>query len=154
MLSRRGRQRAPRVTGRMAGPAARAVHAGQGVPLGQEPEAPAGLWWSVTTGAHVGYESWLEDGRPGSGADGERHVAGTVPSSAVRRPAGPGPPPAGGLRQGQAPLMAGAATAGDPIAVLPALFHLMWRHGLTADLAARLTGETPVVAGTAPAGAR
>jgi hypothetical protein len=53
-----------------------------------------------------------------------------------------------------APLMAGAAAAGDPIAVLPALFHLMWRHGLTADLAARLTGETPVVAGTAPAGAR
>ena len=43
--------------------------------------------------------------------------------------------------------------AGDPIAVLPALFHLMWRHALTADLAVRLTAETPVVAGTAPGGA-
>jgi len=27
---------------------------------GPEPEAPAGLWWSVTTWSHVGYESWLE----------------------------------------------------------------------------------------------
>jgi hypothetical protein len=52
------------------------------------------------------------------------------------------------------PLMAGAAAAGDPMAVLPALFHLMWRHALTADLAARLTAGTPVVAGTAPGGAR
>jgi putative transposase len=33
-----------------------------------------------------------------------------------------------------APLMAGAAAAGDPMAVLPALFHLMWRHALAADL--------------------
>ena len=55
---------------------------------------------------------------------------------------------------GPVPLMAGAAAAGDPIAVLPALFHLMWRHVLAADLAARLTAETPVVAGTAPGGAR
>jgi hypothetical protein len=52
-----------------------------------------------------------------------------------------------------APLMAGAAAVGDPIAVLPALFHLMWRHALTTDLAVRLTAETPVVAGTAPGGA-
>lgn len=33
-----------------------------------------------------------------------------------------------------APLMAGAETAGDPIAVLPVLFHLLWRHDLDADL--------------------
>ena len=53
-----------------------------------------------------------------------------------------------------APLMAGAVAAGDPMAVLPALFHLMWRHVLAADLAVRLTAETPVVVGTAPGGAR
>jgi hypothetical protein len=32
-----------------------------------------------------------------------------------------------------APLMAGAVAAGDPMAVLPVLFHLMWRHVLTVD---------------------
>ena len=37
--------------------------------------------------------------------------------------------------------MAGAAAAGDPLAVLPVLFHLMWRHVLAADLAVRLTAE-------------
>jgi hypothetical protein len=55
---------------------------------------------------------------------------------------------------GPVPLMAGAAAAGDPMAVLPALFHLMWRHALAVDLTARLTAETPVVAGAAPGGAR
>ena len=35
---------------------------------------------------------------------------------------------------GPAPLLAGAAEAGDPLAVLPALFHLMWRQELVADL--------------------
>jgi hypothetical protein len=55
---------------------------------------------------------------------------------------------------GPGPLMAGAAAAGDPMAVLPSLFHLMWRQALTADLTARLTAETPVVAGAAPGGAR
>ena len=53
-----------------------------------------------------------------------------------------------------APLMAGAAAVGDPMAVLPALFHLMWRHALVADLAVRLTAETLVVAGAASGGAR
>ena len=53
-----------------------------------------------------------------------------------------------------APLMAGAAAAGDPMAVLPALFHLMWGHALAADLAVRLTAEALVVAGMAPGGAR
>ena len=48
-----------------------------------------------------------------------------------------------------APLMAGAAAVGDPIAVLPALFHLMWRHALVADLAVRLTADALVVAGAA-----
>ena len=50
--------------------------------------------------------------------------------------------------------MAGAAAVGDPMAVLPALFHLMWRHALVADLAVRLTADTLVVAGTSSGGAR
>lgn len=52
-----------------------------------------------------------------------------------------------------APLMAGAGLAGDPLAVLPVLFHLIWRHVLVADLAVRLTAETLVSAGPAPGGA-
>jgi hypothetical protein len=40
------------------------------------------------------------------------------------------------------PLMAGAEAAGDPLAVLPVLFHLMWRHELTADLSAPLHQDT------------
>ena len=75
-----------------------------------------------------------------------------------RHPRCGGPPGLGRLLlevfAGPVPLMAGAAAAGDPIAVLPALFHLMWRHELAADLAARLTAETPVVAGAAPGGRR
>lgn len=42
-------------------------------------------------------------------------------------------------------LMDGAARVGDPIAVLPVLFHLLWRQTLTADLA-RLLSEATVVA--------
>jgi hypothetical protein len=43
----------------------------------------------------------------------------------------------GALRQvfaGPARLMSGAAGAGDSLAVLPVLFHLMWRRVLEADL--------------------
>jgi hypothetical protein len=47
-----------------------------------------------------------------------------------------------------APLMAGAASVGDPLAVLPALFHLMWRHVLVADLTVRLTAGSFVSAGS------
>ena len=50
------------------------------------------------------------------------------------------------------PLMAGAAAAGDPLAILPVLFHLMWQHALVADLAVRLTAETFVRVGTVPGG--
>ena len=45
------------------------------------------------------------------------------------------------------PLMAGAIEAGDPLAVLPVLFHLLWHHVLTADLAVRLSPEALVGAG-------
>jgi hypothetical protein len=51
-----------------------------------------------------------------------------------------------------APLMAGAAAVGDPLAVLPVLFHLMWWHVLVADLAVRLSAETLVRAGGVPGG--
>jgi hypothetical protein len=53
-----------------------------------------------------------------------------------------------------APLMAGAASAGDPLAVLPVLFHLMWEHVLETDLAVRLTAETLVRAGGVPGSVR
>jgi hypothetical protein len=33
-----------------------------------------------------------------------------------------------------APLLAGAAQVGDPLATLPALFHMMWRQELVADV--------------------
>lgn len=45
-------------------------------------------------------------------------------------------------------LMAGAEAVGDPIAVLPVLFHLLWRHQLRADLTAPLHPDTIVT--TAP----
>ena len=75
-----------------------------------------------------------------------------------RHPRCGGPPGLAGLLlevfAGPVPLMAGAAAAGDPIAVLPALFHLMWRHELNADLAARMAAGTLVVAGAAAGGGR
>lgn len=40
------------------------------------------------------------------------------------------------------PLFAGAQDVGDPIAVLPVLFHLLWSHELDADLSAPLHQET------------
>lgn len=40
------------------------------------------------------------------------------------------------------PLIAGAEAVGDPIAVLPVLFHLLWCHELLADLTVALTEHT------------
>jgi hypothetical protein len=56
----------------------------------------------------------------------------------------------GGLVSGSP--VAGVAEAGDSMAALPALFHLMWQHALVADLAVRLTAETLVSVGMAPGG--
>jgi len=42
------------------------------------------------------------------------------------------------------PLMAGAEAAGDPIAVLPVLFHLLWRQDLVVDLSVPLHPVTTV----------
>lgn len=41
-------------------------------------------------------------------------------------------------------LMTGAEAAGDPLATLPVLFHLMWRRELTADLSLVLSDRTVV----------
>jgi hypothetical protein len=43
------------------------------------------------------------------------------------------------------PLFAGAALAGDRLAVLPVVFHLMWRGDLVADLTARPLGTATLV---------
>jgi hypothetical protein len=43
-----------------------------------------------------------------------------------------------------APLLAGAEAVGDPIAVLPVLFHLVWRHDLVVDLSIPLHQATIV----------
>jgi hypothetical protein len=48
-------------------------------------------------------------------------------------------------------LMAGADVIGDPIAVLPALFHLLWRRELCADLTQPLATDTIVTAAHIPA---
>jgi hypothetical protein len=54
-----------------------------------------------------------------------------------------------------APLWAGAAGVGDTLAVLPVLFHLMWRGELAADLVgARLGPSVLVRRGTGGAGGR
>lgn len=42
------------------------------------------------------------------------------------------------------PLMKGAETVGDPIAVLPTLFHLPWSRRLDVDLAVRLDSSSIV----------
>ena len=42
------------------------------------------------------------------------------------------------------PLMAGVRAAGDPIATLPVLFHLMWRRELVADLTLVLSDRSLV----------
>jgi hypothetical protein len=187
-----------------------------------------GLWWSATTGAHVGYESWLERDhvmlldfdpevvaiaaqpfwlhwRDGSGrsrrhapdlfarmADGSAVVIDVRPDDRIEprdaeafgatgracelagwrfvRAGVPDPVRTANVgwlsryrhqRCGSAdmarlllkvfaeptPLMTGAAAAGDPLAVLPVLFHLLWRHVLAADVAVRLTAETLVSPG-------
>jgi hypothetical protein len=43
------------------------------------------------------------------------------------------------------PLVAGAAAVGDPVVVLPTLFHLMWSGALTADLDTAVLGAATEV---------
>lgn len=187
----------------------------------------SGLWWSATTGGHVGFESWLErdhlmaldfdpavtgiasqpfwlrwTGRGGvrrshapdyfaRRADGSAVVVDCRPAGR-RKPAdvekfqataracalagweyqlrgAPDPVVTANLRwlagyrhprhwvpgtaavlreafTAPAPLMAGAGAAGDPVATLPVLFHLLWRGELAADLAVPLGEHTLVSA--------
>ncbi|WP_197708712.1 hypothetical protein [Streptomyces sp. 2323.1] len=42
------------------------------------------------------------------------------------------------------PLMDGAFLAGDPITVLPVLFHLLWRHELAVDVSMPLHAASEV----------
>jgi hypothetical protein len=46
-----------------------------------------------------------------------------------------------------APLMATAESLGDPIAVLPVLYHLLWRHELVTDLSVPLHEASMVTRG-------
>jgi hypothetical protein len=41
--------------------------------------------------------------------------------------------------------MAGASEAGDPLGVLPVLYHLLWRQVLAADVTTCLLGPGSVV---------
>jgi hypothetical protein len=43
------------------------------------------------------------------------------------------------------PLLPGARAAGDPVAVLPVLFHLLWSGVLAADLAGSRLGASSVI---------
>lgn len=185
----------------------------------------SGLWWSATTGGHVGFESWLErdhllaldfdpavagivsqpfwlhwaDDAGGLVAHAPDYFARRADGSAVvldcrpaerrkprdvvkfeataracalagweyrlagaadpvvtgnlrwlagyRHPRYLVPAAAGLLRQVftvPGPLMAGAEAAGDPIAVLPVLFHLLWTGELIADMSLPL-GERTLV---------
>ncbi|WP_238783418.1 hypothetical protein [Streptomyces monomycini] len=45
------------------------------------------------------------------------------------------------------PLMDGAAEAGEPLAVLPVLFPLLWSHELTVDVSVPLRGGSLVASG-------
>ena len=47
------------------------------------------------------------------------------------------------------PLMAGTAAAGDPIVVLPVLFHLLWRGVLAVDASVPLHQDTVARCGAA-----
>ena len=40
------------------------------------------------------------------------------------------------------PLLAGAAQVGDPVAVLPVAYHLLWLRELSCDLSVLLSGGT------------
>ena len=178
----------------------------------------SGLWWSATTGGHVGFESWLERDHAMlldfdvtvagiasqpfwlRWSDAGKRVA-HAPDFFARRPDGSAvvidcrpverrePRDAGKFEASEracaltgweyrlvgaaesialanvrwlagyrhprhllsevagvlrlafttpTPLLAGARAVGDPIAVLPVLFHLLWRHELAVDLSVPL----------------
>jgi len=185
-----------------------------------------GLWWSATTGQHVGFESWLEreqvmlldfdpdvvafssqpfwlpwhDGKrsrrhspdffarlaDGTGLVVDVRADDQIPAAdaevfdvtahacalvgwAYRRVGAPDPvlaanvrwlagyrhprcfddPVAARLRQAfarPAPLLAGVRSVGDPIAVLPVAFHLLWAHVLEAEQATVPLSQSSLIA--------
>jgi hypothetical protein len=191
-----------------------------------------GYWWSVTTGRHVGYESWVErdvammldfdravigfssqpfwlswDSDSGSRrhapdffarlADGGGVVLDVRPDDQVdavaaetfavtaqacaevgwefRRTGGPPMVLAANVRwlagyrhprcrrpdiaedvlrvfSEPIPVLAGAREVGDPIAVLPVLYHLLWWQVLRADLTGAVLGPRSLVASAEGAG--
>lgn len=86
----------------------------------------AGWWYFATTGAHIGFESWLE----------RDHLMLMDFDPAVRAVASQ--PFWLRWRDGRGP------------AALPVLFHLMWRRQLAADLTAPLDTSAVVHAGGTP----
>ena len=72
--------------------------------------------------------------------------------SGYRHPRHDRPVLAAALREAfatSATLLGGAATVGDPLAVLPVLFHLLWRHELVIDLTVPLHPLASVMASRA-----
>jgi hypothetical protein len=67
---------------------------------------------------------------------GYRHPRFTQPELTVRL---------GEVFADEAPLLGGAAAAGDPVAVLPVLFGMLWRGELTAELERDLLGPAMLV---------
>jgi len=86
------------------------------------------------------------------------HAANLRWLAGYRHPRFAQPAPTARLRAvftGPAPLLAGAASAGDPVAVLPVLFGMLWRGELVADLDTwRLEPATLVLAREAVADER
>ena len=123
--------------------------------------AEARPWWSTAarrTGADPA--TWPRSRRPDGRAPlvgWEYRLAGALDPVATanlrwlagyRHPRYGVPQPAAALRAAFAapvPLMDGAEAAGDPVAVLPVLYHLLWRQELTADLSVPLHPSVPVV---------
>jgi hypothetical protein len=57
-----------------------------------------------------------------------------------------------GVLREPGPLLAAAEAAGDPVAVLPVIYHLMWRHVITADLETAPLGPETVIAAAGGSG--
>jgi hypothetical protein len=191
-----------------------------------------GYWWSVTSGRHVGFESWVErdvammldfdptvvafasqpfwlywrgekgerrhapdffarladgggavlDVRPDELVDDQAAEAFAVTARACaqvgwefRRTGGPPAVLAANVRwlagyrhrrcwrdriaedllrvfDQITPLLAGAYVVGDPITVLPVLYHLLWRHDLYTELADTVLGSGSLVRSSRVAG--
>lgn len=116
-------------------------------PLDRRPARDVAKFEATATAcAQIGWEYQLLGAAEPVAAANVRWVAG------YRHPRHDVPAIAGTLRQMFATpigLHAGADAVGDPIAVLPVLFHLMWRRELVVDLSVPLHAGTPVASAVA-----